>query len=129
MNLNDRIRKQVSGWMQAHTSTLGDRELVALLRKHFDLLDTAPKDGVINIAEIRQARSAPPASFNDRDIAMLDLLERYYTLLREFDDADKSGLDPGISKNDLDALERCLEDSLTDQMLATLEAAREKRES
>jgi hypothetical protein len=56
------------------------------------------------------------------------LLERYYTLLREFDDADKSGLDPGISKNDLDALERCLEDSLTDQMLATLEAARDKKE-
>lgn len=126
MNLNDRIKKQVSGWMMQNKSAIGDRELVVLLRKHFDNLDVAPKDGVIDIAEVRKARSAPPADFTDRDIAMLDLLEKYYTLLREFDDEKTDGLDPGISLKDLDALERCLEDSLTDRMLETLEAAREK---
>jgi hypothetical protein len=125
MNLNDRIRNQVSGWMTQNKTAIGDRELVALLRKHFDLLDTDPKDGVIDIAEVRKARSAPPANFDDRDIAMLDLLERYYVLLREFDD-EHIGTDPGISKKDLDALEKTLEDSLTDRMLETLEAAREK---
>jgi hypothetical protein len=125
MNLNDRIRNQVSGWMNQNKSAIGDRELVALLRKHFDLLDTAPKDGVIDIEEVRKARATPPADFADRDIAMLDLLERYYVLLREFDD-ETVGKDPGISLKDLDALEKCLEDSLTDRMLETLEAAREK---
>ena len=127
MSLNDRIRTQVSGWMTQNKSAIGDRELVALLRKHFDLLDVAPKDGVINIEEIRKARSAPPADFTDRDIAMLDLLDRYYTLLREFDD-EEEGKDKGISLKDLDALEKCLSESLTDRMLATLEAAREKEE-
>ena len=127
MNINDRIRTQVTGWMTQNKSAIGDRELVALLRKHFDNLDVAPKDGVINIEEIRAARSAPPASFTDRDIAMLDLLDRYYVLLREFDD-ENEGKDKGISLKDLDALEKCLEDSLTDHMLATLEAAREKED-
>lgn len=125
MNLNDRIRNQVSSWMEAQRSTIGDRELVSLLRKHFDMLDTAPKDGVIDIEEVRRAKATPPASFQERDIAMLDLLDRYYVLLREFDDAC-DGKDPGISLKDLDALEKALEDSLTDRMLATLEAAREK---
>jgi hypothetical protein len=111
--------------MEAQKSAIGDRELIALLRKHFDMLDTAPKDGVIDIAEIRQAKAAPPAGFTDRDIAMLDLLDRYYVLLREFND-EVEGKDPGISLKDLDALEKALEDSLTDRMLATLEAAREK---
>lgn len=125
MNLQNRIRNQITAWMNQNQSSIGDRELVALLRKHFDLLDTAPKDGVITIQEIRASKSAPPDSFTDRDLAMLDLLERYYTLLREFDDA-KPGQDPGISLADLDALEKALADSLTDHMLATLEAAREK---
>ena len=125
MNLNDRIRKQVSGWMDVQETSIGDRELLALLRKHFDLLDKDPKDGVIDIAEIRAAKASPPTDFTARDLAMLDLLDKYYVLLREFDDAAE-GNDPGISQKDIDALEKALQDSLTDRMLATLEAARDK---
>lgn len=125
MEFNDRVKKQVTGWMTKNKTMIGDRELVALLRRHFDELDVAPKDGVIAIDEVRAARQSPPASFSDRDKAMLELIERYYQLLREFHD-DAQGPDPGISLKDLDALEKVLEDSLTDKMLATMEAAREK---
>lgn len=127
MSLNDRIRKQVTGWMAQTKPPIGDKELVALLRKHFDALDKAPKDGVIHISEIREAKSAPPAEFTDKDIAMLELLDRYYSLLREFDDASV-GADPGISTADLDALEKILQDSLTDQMLATLDSGSQKED-
>jgi hypothetical protein len=125
MSLNDRIRKQVTGWMAQTRPAIGDKELVALLRKHFDALDKAPKDGVIHISEIRAAKSAPPAEFTDKDIAMLELLDSYYNLLREFDDAT-AGADPGISTADLDVLDKILQDSLTDQMLATLDAGSQK---
>ena len=128
MNLNDRIRSQVSGWMSHNRAIIGDRELLDRLREHFDALDTEPKDGVIHITEIRKIRSTPPANFTDRDIAMLDLLEKYYNLLREMDD-DTAGGDSGISRADLNALEVVLDQSLTDHILATLNNATEKDEN
>jgi len=127
MSLNDRIRKQVSGWVVQNKTLIGDKELLSLLREHFDSLDVAPKDGVIHIEEIRLAKSTPPAHYSDKDIAMLDLLEHYYNVLREFDDATP-GPDAGISRADLDALEKCLSDSLSDQILGTLSAGSQTEE-
>jgi len=120
MGLSEKIQTQVNAWMCHYFApVLGDKELLALLRMHFDRLDVAPKDGIIEIAEIKAAQANPPDEFSSKDIAMLELLETYYKLLKEFHDG-ADGADPGISQHDIDVLEKCLQEAMTDKLLQEL---------
>lgn len=85
--------------------------LMGKLRKLVNQLDLSPRDGVLSIAEIERGLHNPPIDSSALDMALLRLLKRYYALLKELSD-DEYGPDSGISRRDLDVLQRVFERTL-----------------
>jgi hypothetical protein len=142
--MSDELKKHVKGslndlmqdWLEevekdskvyAKVSQLNYEQLLKTLRARFDDLDKAPKDGMVSIAEIRATLQNPPAHFGTMELAMLHLLERYYDVLAEFFDNVENHDYTGISVEDLEVLENCLQDSESKSLLKELAAAKQRR--
>ena len=125
-DLNKAANKAVDGWMSEYLEqvfgvTLSDgdyagqrqneafaeletEDMAEILAARFNELDLAPKDGVVTLHEIERALANPLLHWKEKDLYMIRLLRRYYTLLVELSDDEKEVLDRGISRHDVTAL-------------------------
>lgn len=105
---------------------MNSEELLVILKARFDELDLAPKDGVVSYHEVQKALANPLLHWNEKDIQMIKLLERYYLVLTELVDDEKHSQDRGISRQDVEALAHGLADEcamLREQMQAEFASA------
>lgn len=88
--------------MPAHH--LSFESLAERLDARFNELDLVPKDGLVSYLEVERAITNPLLHWDETDIAMLKLLRRYYHSLIELSDDEKERMDQGISRHDVEAL-------------------------
>ncbi len=83
-------------------------KFIERLRARFAHLDLAPRDGVISIFEIEHAIANPRLNFDEADLLLLQLLKRFYHALVELSDDERGRMDKGISRADIEVLDKCL---------------------
>lgn len=105
---SDRVSKFGSERIEA---TIGE-DFISRLNARFSDLDLAPRNGLVSIFEIERAIANPLLHFDEKDIQMLKLLRKYYTILCELNDAERDALDAGISRADVSVLANCISKSV-----------------
>lgn len=100
-----------SATAETATERIAPYDFIEQVRSRFAHLDLAPRDGVISIFEIEHAIANPRLNFDERDLRMLQLLKRFYSALAELSDDEHDRMDKGISRSDIEILDRCLGES------------------